>query len=208
MVVPMPILLPTPMPTRPSSPRAVQTPVGKDGREGHLASEAASLLELLRIDTRSDDCVEAAAAAVRAGIVLLSDLDRITQALIAADEGWPTATGVMLCRVWQQLRAAGGPTASAALPGMRIVRTPSRHEGMATVNLLLVTDGPEYVARLQRDAQALCELLRLSLCDAADLELARTVLTDAGRFLPRLRTHAAAVGTPPAEAWCQLASSS
>ncbi len=46
---------------------------------GHLASEAASLLELLRIDTRSDDCVEAAEAAVRAGIVLLSDLDRITQ---------------------------------------------------------------------------------------------------------------------------------
>ena len=95
--------------------------------------------------------------------------------------------------MWQCLR---GGAASSQAAGDHRLATP--------IDLSGVTD----VARLRRDAQDLCGLLRLSLCDSADLQLARSVLSDAEAFLATIEARAATTGLTPSDVWRQLQSES
>ena len=59
---------------------------------------------------------------------------------------------------------------------------------------------------MERDAASLRALVRLSLCDAADLQLARTVLIDTQAFLRDLQRYAREAGVDAAALWRQMAS--
>ena len=157
-----------------------------------------STLEVLRVDMTRGDFFAQVRASIRSGAVLLDEVQRCARALKEADGGRPAATeSAAACRVWQCLR---GGAASSQAAGDHRLATP--------IDLSGVTDGPEHVARLRRDAQDLCGLLRLSLCDSADLQLARSVLSDAEAFLATIEARAATTGLTPSDVWRQLQSES
>lgn len=182
-------------------------PLAEEGAAGarglRLSDDAASMLELLRIDLSQPGAVEAAEDGVRDGMALLDHLRQRTRALVPDNDPWAPGEGVMLCRVWQQLRSCASP--GSATGGARIQRTPFNGSPAPSNVLSLGEDAEERVAELQQAADALCRLLRLSLCDAADLELAQSVLRDAAAFFGTLREHAAEGGASLPDAWRRLA---
>jgi hypothetical protein len=184
-------------------------PVSEGGEDAagarglRLSDDAASMLELLRIDLGQPGAVEAAEEGVREGMALLDELRERTRALVPADDPWAPGEGVMLCRVWQQLRSCASP--GSAIGGARVQRTPFNGSPAPTDALSLAEDSEERVAQMQHAADALCRLLRLSLCDAADLELAQSVLRDAAAFFGSLREHAAEGGVSLPDMWRRLA---
>jgi len=165
-----------------------------------LSDDAASMLELLRVDIEQAGALEAAESSVRAGAALLEHLRSCARGLVPPDDPWAPREGAVLCRIWQQLRSGARP--GSATGGPRLARTPA-NGAAAPVDLLVLGDASA-VAALAEAADALCRLLRLSLCDAADLELAASVLADATLFFQSLRARAD-VGADPLDTWRQLA---
>jgi len=167
-----------------------------------LSDTASSMIELLRVDLEKPGAVDTAEAAAAKGLSLLTELRGFARTLVPKDDPWAPGEGAMLCRVWQQLRPRG-TTGNCARLRHSLTGAP------ASVDIAAIARGdPGRVVQLREAADSLCGLLRLSLCDAADLELAQSVLVDAGAFFDALRHHAATSSTPLPDAWRSLANPS
>ena len=184
------------------------TPRGGQGAGGRYVPDAAKFPELALAALNASEMLRGGVAAAATTEAVLRD----GAALLAALPEYASACGSTLGAVWQELlRGAPGGSISgnAAMP-----RTPPRGSACGVQasssqrwQALVVFEGSE--ARiLERcaSAAALRSQLRLSLCDDADLALARQVVGECSGFFERLRVHAAESGLTPAEAWARLLS--
>ena len=163
----------------------------------------------------SPAAVDSAEAALREGAALLDTLPKLA-----------AACGSTLGAAWQEL-LAGAPGGSVS--GVAMPRTPPRPAAASRLSAstgvegfdgkargvqastsqrwraLVAFEGSEAALRTHcASAAALRGLLRLSLCDDADLALARTVVGDCRDFFVRLRRYATEEGIAPADAWARL----
>ena len=90
-------------------------------------------------------------------------------------------------------------------PPPRVCRTPSTLRAMGQhLELKEIYGSAEDLVRVQGEAEALKQLLRLSLCDVMDLQLAHEVLVDSRGFFEALQERALAVNSTPHELWLKL----
>ena len=90
-------------------------------------------------------------------------------------------------------------------PPPRVCRTPSTLRAMGQhLELKEIYGSAEDLVRVQGEAEALKQLLRLSLCDVMDLQLAHEVLVDSRGFFEALQERALAVKSTPRELWLKL----
>ena len=186
-----------------------------DGHEGvplALAVASQNAIEMLRVDAVDERAVSQAWTVLRGGAALLAKLP-----------GFAVAAAASHGACWQTLlaSASGGSTSGSA----RMARTPPRpHPGqphrssfgaaqtdaeganVALRKLALVDfEGGEEAFALQcAVAEALRGLLRLSLCDDADLALANCVVRESAEFFEQLETYAATNGVSMSRAWVSL----
>lgn len=163
-----------------------------------LVEGAQSMMALMRIDFNEPRCVEFVNLAVASGVSLLDELGTYAQVMQRQDPDMSTA------RVWNELLRDSPTAASEGLAdGMhvRVQRTPSK----SSVRVELRSVASEAtVGHLRARAKELRNLLRLSLCDEADLRLARQAMADALKFIHTLQEHAGTAAMCPRAMWIQL----
>lgn len=210
---------------RPSSDAAAAAPAAKPPAPSgtapamsaaQLASSGQSVLELLRIEQKAAGWVEHAEAEIAAGLALLAEVRRTADGL-----------GLALGGLWQELLqqsaaaaaggggGGGGASAGGGGGGERgaIQRTPLRRHHRSMSEEL----GAEAIARAvdeglsDEQRRALCAgaarlrgLLRLSLMDDNDLQLARRALREATAFFEALRAAAGRAGRTPRALWASV----
>lgn len=194
-----PPLTPIPPPTASAAPMlAMQPTVGSDSPggpkdpadgmdESTLAEAAASTAQVLRVDLSDHTCYETAWASLTAGEAVLAHLTEAAKASGQSEAG-----------VWRDLLAQGPghSTAGSAL----VPRTPPH----ATSHYPQHEHTVLRKAELAKAAALLRGLLRLSICDDADLRLAHQVVAESLSFLGALRAASEARDVPPSQLWYAL----
>lgn len=173
-----------------------------------LAAASHNAAEMLRVSPADEHAVASAERHLRAGAALLARL---------AD--YAAAAGSSPGAVWQALLAAGpgGSTAGTA----KMARTPPRcmapdqrrapsfeawqgSDFQLRCAIAALEGNEEAVLDRAAAAEALRSLLRLSLCDDADLALASHVVSECSDFFRELHAHAAAAHSAPGAAWAKM----
>lgn len=181
------------------APAVLPPPVGftkgpPSKRHAKLAERAQSTTQVLRVDLSEASCVSSLGEAVCSGLALLDQLDRCAQLLVQAGDFSATPA-----RVWTEL--GHRPPADAAAGGrVRVQRTPSKTRPLE----LSACASEEAQQWLHGQAAALRELVRLSLCDVADLQLARKVLVETQGFLVDLERHARDAAVNARDLWREM----
>jgi len=154
--------------------------------EGDLAEAAANAAQVLRVDLGEPSCFEEAMKALRSGEMVLGYL-----AATALNSGLQESL------IWAGLLAETGQDAAghAILP-----RSPAPTHMHEHVHASADCSRAEAVAA----AVCLRDLLRISICDDGDINLARRVVTDSKIFFTALSTAAAERAVPPSELWNAL----
>ena len=168
-----------------------------------LRSSGQSVLELLRVEAGPSEWVETSEAEIAAGLALLGEVR-------AAADGLGCAQGAL----WQALlyEQSGSGRGGGGGSGPVVQRTPLKRAGRS-----FSLDGTELLGfvgleplGLQRrhalgaGAARLRGLLRLSLMDDNDLQLAQRALREATAFFEALRAAAAHAGSTPHALWASL----
>lgn len=158
--------------------------------EGDLAEAAANAAQVLKVDLSEPSCFEEATTALHAGELVLRFLADTCK-----------SSGVQESHIWTALltEAGQGVAGSAVMP-----RSPP---AQMHVHPHTTTVGPANCSgRVEAAAAAISlrDLLRISICDDNDLNLARRVVTDSKVFFTALSTAARERAVPPSELWNAL----
>ena len=161
------------------------------------------MLELLRVEAGPSEWVETSEAEIAAGLALLGEVR-------AAADGLGCAQGAL----WQALlyEQSGSGRGGGGGSGPVVQRTPLKRAGRSFsldgTELLgfvgLEPLGPQRRHALGAGAARLRGLLRLSLMDDNDLQLAQRALREAAAFFEALRAAAAHAGRTPHALWTSL----
>jgi len=170
-----------------------------------LAAAAHNAAEMLRTSPMDERAVTQVERTLREGAALLGRLPE-----------YAAATSSSHGAVWQTFLAAapGGSTAGTAMMartpprGVRRPREASFDTSMSQRRRALahLEGGEEAFTRKAAVAEALRGLLRLSLCDDADLTLAARVVSESSAFFQKLNEHAAKASMATGAAWLHLLS--
>jgi hypothetical protein len=189
--------------SNPSVVAAKQPPAPPDPLDpfSELRSSGQSVLELLRVEAAPSEWVDTSEAEIAAGLALLGEVR-------AAADGLGCAQGTLWqALLYEQPRGGGGGGS-----GPVVQRTPLKRAGRS-----LSLDGTELLGfvgleplgaqrrhALGAGAARLRGLLRLSLMDDNDLQLAQRALREAAAFFEALRAAAAHSGRTPHALWESL----
>jgi len=129
--------------------------------------------------------------------------ERANDSLVQAERvlaflgGEARARGVSEALLWRELLASASTHSIAG--GALVPRTPD-----PASSRVLAAAASASTAEMAAAAEALRSLLRISICDDNDLQLARRVVTDSRHFFASLSVAATDRGVQPSELWRAL----